>query len=73
MKYLGELYIYRLIGSAHVFETLWLLVTFGHRAHYRLEFLIVTLTSQCFAQLKDGPPLTRPHQWMHPMTFFAFA
>ncbi|KAF9227255.1 ARM repeat-containing protein [Gyrodon lividus] len=30
MKYLGELYIYRLIGSSLVFDTLWLLVTFGH-------------------------------------------
>jgi regulator of nonsense transcripts 2 len=31
LKYLGELYIYRLIGSALVFDTLWSLVTFGHR------------------------------------------
>lgn len=31
MKYLGELYIYRLVGSSLVFETLWSLVTFGHR------------------------------------------
>ncbi|VDC06351.1 unnamed protein product [Peniophora sp. CBMAI 1063] len=30
IKYLGELYIYRLIGSALVFDTLWSLVTFGH-------------------------------------------
>ncbi|KAJ3556426.1 hypothetical protein NM688_g2036 [Phlebia brevispora] len=30
MKYLGELYIYRLIGSGIVFDTLWSLVTFGH-------------------------------------------
>ncbi|EGO00054.1 hypothetical protein SERLA73DRAFT_88877 [Serpula lacrymans var. lacrymans S7.3] len=30
MKYLGELYIYRLIGSSLVFDTLWSLVTFGH-------------------------------------------
>ncbi|KAG9316714.1 ARM repeat-containing protein [Chiua virens] len=30
MKYLGELYIYRLVGSSLVFDTLWSLVTFGH-------------------------------------------
>ena len=31
MKYLGELYIYRLLSSAIIFDTLWSLVTFGHR------------------------------------------
>ena len=31
MKYLGELYIYRLIGSGIIFDTLWSMVTFGHR------------------------------------------
>ena len=31
MKYLGELYIYRLISSSIIFDTLWTLVTFGHR------------------------------------------
>ncbi|KAL4080360.1 armadillo-type protein [Scleroderma yunnanense] len=30
VKYLGELYIYRLINSGLVFDTLWLLATFGH-------------------------------------------
>ncbi|KAF7984246.1 hypothetical protein HWV62_16072 [Athelia sp. TMB] len=30
MKFLGELYIYRLLGSGIVFDTLWSLVTFGH-------------------------------------------
>jgi regulator of nonsense transcripts 2 len=30
IKYLGELYIYRLLGSALVFDTMWSLVTFGH-------------------------------------------
>ncbi|KAI0633799.1 ARM repeat-containing protein [Trametes polyzona] len=29
-KFLGELYIYRLIGSGIIFDTLWTLVTFGH-------------------------------------------
>lgn len=31
IKYLGELYIYRLLSSGIVFDTLWSLVTFGHR------------------------------------------
>ncbi|KAE9411364.1 ARM repeat-containing protein [Gymnopus androsaceus JB14] len=30
IKYLGELYIYRLISSAIIFDTLWSMVTFGH-------------------------------------------
>ncbi|KAF8967853.1 armadillo-type protein [Flammula alnicola] len=30
MKYLGELYIYRLLSSSIVFDTLWSIVTFGH-------------------------------------------
>ncbi|KAH9851383.1 ARM repeat-containing protein [Lenzites betulinus] len=29
-KFLGELYIYRLISSGIIFDTLWTLVTFGH-------------------------------------------
>ena len=31
IKYLGELYIYRLFGSSIIFDTFWTLVTFGHR------------------------------------------
>jgi regulator of nonsense transcripts 2 len=31
LKFLGELYIYRMIGSGLIFDTLWSLVTFGHR------------------------------------------
>lgn len=31
IKYLGELYIYRLISSSIIFDTLWSLATFGHR------------------------------------------
>lgn len=30
MKYFGELYIYRVVSSTMVFDTLWSLVTFGH-------------------------------------------
>lgn len=38
MKFLGELYIYRLLGSGIVFDTLWSLVTFGHRRSHFLDF-----------------------------------
>lgn len=31
IKYLGELYIYRLLSSGIVFDALWSMVTFGHR------------------------------------------
>ena len=31
VKYLGELYIYRVISNTLVFDILWSLVTFGHR------------------------------------------
>lgn len=31
LKFLGELYIYRLISSGLIFDTFWALVTFGHR------------------------------------------
>lgn len=31
VKFLGELYIYRLVGSGIIFDTLWTFVTFGHR------------------------------------------
>ena len=31
VKYLGELYIYRLLSSSIIFDTLWTVVTFGHR------------------------------------------
>ncbi|KIY53966.1 ARM repeat-containing protein [Fistulina hepatica ATCC 64428] len=30
VKYLGELYIYRLVSSGIIFDTLWTMVTFGH-------------------------------------------
>jgi len=31
IKFLGELYIYRMFSSSIIFDTLWSLVTFGHR------------------------------------------
>lgn len=33
VKYFGELYNYRLLGSGIVFDMLWSLVTFGHREY----------------------------------------
>ena len=34
MKFLGELYIYRLVSSGIIFDTFWTLVTFGHREYH---------------------------------------
>lgn len=47
IKYLGELYIYRLIGSSIVFDTLWTLVTFGHRECLFTK-LFVALSDPCY-------------------------
>ena len=38
IKYLGELYIYRLLSSGIIFDTLWSLVTFGHSRILMLSF-----------------------------------
>jgi regulator of nonsense transcripts 2 len=39
VKYLGELYIYRLISSSLIFDTFWALATFGHpKAHPLPQF-----------------------------------
>jgi regulator of nonsense transcripts 2 len=45
MKYLGELYIYRLIGSSIILDTLWSMVTFGHRGH--LHFVLPSRSETC--------------------------
>jgi hypothetical protein len=45
MKYLGELYIYRLLSSGIVFDTLWSLVTFGHRRLFFPLSIPITNTS----------------------------
>lgn len=34
VKYLGELYNYKLIDSPVIFDTLYRIVTFGHRKHW---------------------------------------
>lgn len=31
MKFFGELYMYRVVSTPVVFDTLWSLITFGHR------------------------------------------
>ena len=45
MKYVGELYIYRMIGSGIVFDTLWSLVTFGHREHQICSIELLEITT----------------------------
>jgi regulator of nonsense transcripts 2 len=56
IKYLGELYIYRLISSGIVFDTLWSLVTFGHRTFLSVYFKTWLIEFH----VADGRPL--PHQ-----------
>jgi regulator of nonsense transcripts 2 len=34
VKYLGELYMYRAVSAAVIFDTLWSLISFGHRKHF---------------------------------------
>jgi len=44
IKFLGELYIYRMFSSSIIFDTLWSLVTFGHRelvAFYTVTGLLI--------------------------------
>lgn len=38
VKYLGELYNYRVLDSRVIFDTLWSLVTFGHRELSAVDF-----------------------------------
>lgn len=57
IKLLGELYIYRLVGSGIVFDTLWTLVTFGHRKRSSLvwsEYYVAHSTASFSA---EGRPL----------------
>lgn len=54
MKYLGELYIYRLVSSSLIFDTLWSLVTFGHRMSSPPLFMAPVLTKPTPA---DGKPM----------------
>lgn len=43
VKYLGELYIYRLLSSGIIFDTLWSIVTFGHPDGRPLPHQVVPL------------------------------
>jgi regulator of nonsense transcripts 2 len=40
VKYLGELYVHHVVDSRVIFDTLWSLVTFGHRASLVTRFPI---------------------------------
>lgn len=53
VKYLGELYIYRLISSGIVFDTLWTLVTFGHRM---LRFMPILNMLRAHFLTAEGKP-----------------
>ncbi len=55
MKHLGELYIYRLVGSNVIFDALWSLVTFGHR----MCFVILLSLRLYNVQLMEGQYLVR--------------
>lgn len=44
IKYLGELYIYRLLSSGIIFDTLWSMATFGHRESVQFY---MKYTTQC--------------------------
>ncbi len=57
IKYLGELYIYRLVGSSIVFDTLWTLVTFGHR---KSSFMIMKFFIFTYIQKSGGPSTSWP-------------
>jgi hypothetical protein len=37
VKYLGELYIYRLISLGLIFDIFWAFITFGNRKYYILD------------------------------------
>ena len=40
-KYLGELYIYRLVSSRLIFDTLWSFVTFGYRMSLHILLICI--------------------------------
>lgn len=52
IKYLGELYIYRLFSSSIIFDTFWTLVTFGHR-----EFWVPFSPCKINFEPAEGRPL----------------
>jgi regulator of nonsense transcripts 2 len=56
VKFLGELYIYRLVGSGLVFDMLWSLVTFGHGKRYSPFSLTFFFSEFLFYFSVDGRP-----------------
>jgi hypothetical protein len=68
VKYLGELYIYRLVNSRVIFDTLWSLVTFGHSMWLSRQRLLFT----DFPKMREDRYLGRSPHLMLPMTSSAF-
>lgn len=60
VKYLGELYIYRLISSGLIFDTLWALVTFGHRKRRLRGNYLVALTCSRHSQGSSSTAVSVP-------------
>lgn len=54
VKYLGELYNYRLLNSGIVFDALWSLVTFGHRKYSPNP--VVCDVVKCLVYSRWSPP-----------------
>lgn len=46
VKYLGELYNYKMVDSPLIFDTLYRLVTFGHRKYWNLSILRIRINSR---------------------------
>ena len=70
VKYLGELYNYRVVDSRVIFDTLWSLVTFGHRKCFLPDLKSVpSLTGAVFLQRRDDLTLTsRPRSMLRTTT-----
>ena len=70
IKFLGELYIYRLLSSGIIFDTLWSLVTFGHS-----RILMLSIQQNANFTLQLTLDLYRI-KWCHStclMIFFVYA
>ena len=65
VKYFGELYNYRLLGSGIVFDMLWSLVTFGHRKDSHSH--VLRRVTYLDLQPTVAPSLDNPAQSTCPM------
>ena len=54
IKYLGELYNYRLLSSGIIFDVLWSFVTFGHRKNSDSLILYAVINSLVYS--RRSPP-----------------